>query len=80
MKIKQFVLNAMNSWVTSSLGAIAGVPLIWEGLKPLLDDDPATGIVWKVLLTGIGALFGGLMMRDWTKAIVPSERHPDGGK
>lgn len=75
--IKQFVLNAINSWVTSLAGTILGLPQIWEGLKPLLDDDPATGVIWGVLVTGLGTLFAGLMMRDWTKALVKSERHPD---
>ena len=74
---KQFLLNALNSWVTSSLGAIVGVPEIWAGLQPLLDEDPATGIVWGTLFAGIGMLFAGFMARDWTKAVVKSEAHPD---
>jgi len=66
--IKKFVYNALNSWVTSGVGAVLGVPQMWEGMKGFMDDDPATGIVWKTVFTGIGILFVGMMTRDHTKA------------
>jgi hypothetical protein len=75
--IKQFFLNALNSWATSTAGVALGGPKIYTGLLGLLDTDPATAIDWKVLMTGVGILALGLLMRDWTKALVKSERHPD---
>jgi len=77
MNVKQFFLNAINSWVTSLTGIVLGVPEIWEGLKPLLDDDPATGVVWGTLMTGVGILVVGLFTRDWTKGLIKSERNPN---
>ena len=77
--IKQFILNAVNSWVTSAGGAILGVPEIYKGIQGLLDTDPATTIEWALVLKGAGILFAGMMMRDWTKARIPSERHPSAG-
>lgn len=77
--IKQFIFNALNSWVTSAAGTVIGLPEIWGGLKGLLDEDPATGVVWKTLLTGAGILFMGLMTRDWTKGWLKSDRNPDVG-
>ncbi len=79
-KIKQFILNAVNGWVTTSVGAVIGLPEIWQGIQPLLDDDPATGIIWKTVLTGVGILLAGMFTRDWTKAVVKSESHPNGGE
>ena len=64
---KGLIYNGLNSLVTSSVGAIIGVPQFWEGIKGLLDDDPTTGIIWKTLFTGIGIIFAGLMTRDHTK-------------
>jgi len=66
--IKTFIYNALNSWVTTGAGAILGVPLMWEGFQGFMDDDPATGIVWKTLIAGVGILFAGMMTRDHTKA------------
>ena len=71
--IRKFLLNAVNSWVMSSAGAIAGLPMIWSGLKGVMDEDPATGFVFKTFITGLGILFAGLMGRDHTKAIVPKK-------
>lgn len=68
--LKQFIFNAVNSWVTSAGGVILGVPELWEGLKPLLDSDPATEPLWGLVLKGAGILFAGFMMRDWTKKVV----------
>ena len=67
MKFKGLIYNGLNSWVTSSAGAIIGVPQIWDGIKGLLDNDDGTTIVWKALLTGVAILFAGLMTRDHTK-------------
>jgi hypothetical protein len=75
--IKQFFLNALNSWATSTFFNDTATTEIYTGLLGLLDTDPATAIDWKVLMTGVGILALGLLMRDWTKALVKSERHPD---
>lgn len=74
--IKQFILNAVNSWATSTAGVVLGGPKILDGIKGLLDTDPATAIDWKVLLVGLGILVMGLMTRDWTKGLIKSERTP----
>ena len=72
--IKKFVYNALNSWVTSGVGAVLGGPQIMAGISGLFDEDPGTGIVWKALITGIGILFAGMMTRDHTRGwITPSE-------
>lgn len=65
--IKKFILNAANSYVTSSMGLAFGLPDIIKGLEPLWDGDPETGILWAPLKLGAGILLAGLMARDWTK-------------
>ena len=68
--MKALIYNAMNSWVTSLAGTVVGAPEIWAGLKGLFDDDPATTIIWKSLMTGVGILVVGLFTRDWTKGWI----------
>ena len=67
--IKSFLYNALNSWVTSGVGAVLGVPEIWGGIQGMF-DEPSTGIVWRSLFTGVGILFAGMMTRDWTKNVA----------
>lgn len=75
--IKQFFLNALNSWATSALGLVLGGPEIYAGLQGVLDTDPATTVDWKVLAVGVGILFMGMITRDWTKGLFKSERNPE---
>ena len=66
--MKKLLANAMRSWITSGVGAVLGVPEIWLGLEGLFDDDPETGIEWKMLVTGIVILVGFLAARDGNKS------------
>ena len=75
--IKQFIFNALNSWLTSGAGAVWGGPKIWEGIKGLFDSDASTGMVWPVFWSGLGILVTLLMARDWTKGFFKSKRLPD---
>lgn len=68
--MKAFLVKAVNSWVTSAGGAIVGLPMLWAGLQPIFDNDPATVADWKVVLAGAGALILGLFARDHTKALI----------
>lgn len=72
--MKQFLLNAVNSWVTSLTGTVLGMPELWAGIGPLLDNDPATDPNWSMAIKGAGIVFVGLMMRDWTKTVVKAKR------
>ena len=68
--IKSFIFKALNSWVTTGAGAVLGAGPMWNGVKGLLDDDPSTGFVFKLFMTGLGILFMGMMTRDHTKAWI----------
>ena len=72
--IKQFIFNSLNSWFSSGVGVIWGGPKIWEGMKGLFDADPVTAIDWKIALPGLGILAAFLMVRDFTKGWLKSDR------
>ena len=69
--MKSFLVNAVNSWVTSAAGTVVGLPMLWSGLQPLMDSDAATQPDWGMAIKGLGMLVVGLMARDWTKNVIP---------
>ena len=66
--MRAFLVNAVNSWVTSLAGTVIGLPELWEGMQPLMNSTgPAD---WGLAIRGAGILFVGLMARDWTKNVI----------
>ena len=55
------------SWLTTIAGLVAGGPAILAGFAGLLDEDPATGIVWNLVIAGVGALLVGFFAKDGNK-------------
>jgi len=58
--VKGFILN----WLTSVFGAVAGVPLIIDGLTSIPRD-------WTKVITGVGAFLVGLFAKDSSITGVP---------
>lgn len=72
---KKFVLNAVNSWVTTGVGAAYGLPIIWGQLQFLFDAaDLGTTPDWGIVLKGLGGLVLGMFVRDHTKALIPAKK------
>lgn len=68
--IRKFFVDAINSYVASAAGAAGGIWILWEPIKAVLDNDPATTFSWGALIAAIATMFAGFKMRDHTKGIV----------
>ena len=68
--MKAFLVNAINSWVTSAAGAVIGRPELWAGLQPMLDGNDSTSPDLSLILKGGAILLVGFFARDWTKNVL----------